>query len=142
MAHVAAIDLRPGDAREIAALGHTKVEGLARSIARSLWTDAYMVDGEVAAILGLAPLSLLGARASLWLITGSPVDRNRKAFLRLCRARVAEVRAVWPVLIDYVHAEYAEAHRWLRWLGFTVGPPERYGALGSLFCRASIGESA
>ncbi len=140
--HVALLVLREGDAREIAALGYAKDEALGRSIARSLWADAYLIDGEVAAILGLALPSLTGRLASLWLVTGLPVDRNRKAFLRLCRARLVEVRRQWPVLVDYVHAEYAEAHRWLRWLGFTIGPPEPYGRLGALFCRASIGEAA
>jgi hypothetical protein len=142
LAHAEAIELRSGDAREIAALGFSKDEALARSMARSLWTDAYLIDGEVAAILGLALPSMTGRLASLWLVTGVPVDRNRKAFLRLCRARLAEVRRHWPVLVDYVHAEYAEAHRWLRWLGFTIGPPEPYGRLGAPFCRASIGEVA
>ena len=142
MAHVGRIVLRPGDAREIEALGYSPAEALGRSIGRSLWADAYLVDGEVAAILGLALPSLTGRLASLWLVTGMPVDRHRKPFLRLCRARLAEVRRQWPLLVDYVHADYAEAHRWLRWLGFTIGPPEPYGQLGHLFCPASIGESA
>jgi hypothetical protein len=142
MAHVAQLALRPGDAREIAALGYSKSEALGRSIARSLWADAYLIDGEVAAILGLALPSMTGRLASLWLVTGRPVGRHRKTFLRLCRARLAEVRRQWPVLVDYVHADYAEAHRWLEWLGFTIGPPEPYGQLGAPFCRASIGEIA
>ena len=140
--HARAIELRPGDAKEIAALGYSKDEGLRRSMARSIWTDAYLADGDVAALSGFALTGLVGGHASLWLITGRPVDRHRKAFLRLTRERLAEVRRDWPVLIDYVHAEYAEAHRWLRWLGFTLGPPEPYGRLGALFCRASIGETA
>ena len=142
MAHARAIRLRPGDAREIAALGYTQEEGIGRSVARSLWADAYLADGEVAAIAGLCLPSLLGPIASLWLVTGTPVDRHRKEFLRLTRQRVAEVRKDWPVLVDYVHADYAEALRWLQWLGFTIAEPQPYGRLGVLFCRASIGESA
>jgi hypothetical protein len=142
MAHVGQLTLRGGDAREIAALGYSKEEALGRSIARSLWADAYLVDDEVAAILGLALPSMTGRLASLWLVTGRPVDRHRKTFLRLCRERLAEVRGQWPVLVDYVHADYAEAHRWLKWLGFTIGPAEPYGRLAAPFCRASIGEDA
>jgi hypothetical protein len=140
--HARAIELRPGDAREIAALGETPEEGIGRSLARSLWADAYLAEGEVAAIAGLCMPSLLGPIASLWLVTGKPVDRHRKEFLALTRQRVAEVRKDWPVLVDYVHADYAEALRWLHWLGFTIAPPQPYGRLGALFCRASIGETA
>jgi len=140
-AHVESIELRPGDAREIAALGHSKVEGLGRSIARSLWADAYLIDGEVAAIVGLAPLSMLGGRASLWLITGRPVDRHRKTFLRLTRQRLLEVRQHWPIIVNHVHADYREAIRWLEWLGFVVASAQPFGPLRSAFCRVSIGET-
>jgi ribosomal protein S18 acetylase RimI-like enzyme len=139
-AHAERIELRPGDAREVAALGKSKVEALCASMERSLWTDAYLVDGEVAAILGFGLTALVGGEATLWMLSGTPVDRHRKLFLRLTRQRLAEVRREWPVLVDYVHADYAGAIRWLRWLGFTIEPPVPYGPFGAPFCRASIGE--
>jgi hypothetical protein len=142
LAHAEAIELRDGDAAEIAALGYGKVEGIGRSLDRSIWADAYLLDGEVAAILGFCLPMMLGELASLWLLTGRPVDRCRKAFLRLTRDRLTEVRKDWPMLVDYVHAEYHEAHRWLEWLGYRIGPPEPYGRLGKPFCRAAIGEAA
>jgi hypothetical protein len=140
--HATRIDLREGDRREIAALGVTKLAGLGLSLQRSLWADAYLIDGEVAAISGLALGSLLGSEATLWLLTGTPVNRHKKDFLRLTRQRLAEVRRHWPVLVNYVHADYREALRWLRWLGFTIEPPRPFGRLGGPFCRVSIGERA
>jgi hypothetical protein len=142
LAHAEAIDLRPGDAREIAALGVTKRAGLGLSLQRSLWADAYLIESEVAAISGLALGSLLGREATLWLLTGTPVNRHKKDFLRLTRQRLAEVHRQWPVLVNYVHADYREALRWLEWLGFTIAPPRPFGPLGAPFCRASIGEQA
>jgi GNAT superfamily N-acetyltransferase len=38
-----------------------------------------------------------------------------------------------------VHAEYAEAIRWLRWLGFAIGPPQPRGPHGAPFRPFSIG---
>jgi len=139
MEHARTIRLRDGDAMEIAALGVTKEAGLGFSLARSIWANAYLADGEVAAISGLALTSMIGGDATLWLITGEPVNRYKKEFLRLTRQRLAEVRREWPVLIDYVHAPYTEA---LRWLGFAIEPPRPFGPLGAPFCRAVIGEQA
>jgi GNAT superfamily N-acetyltransferase len=138
MAHVRAIELREGDAREIAALGLSKEEGLQRSLDRAAWAEAYLVAGEVAAIAGVSIGSLLGAEAIPWLVTGRPVERHKRAFLRLTRAGVARILRQFPVLINHVHAEYAEALRWLRWLGFTIERPAPHGPRGELFCRAFL----
>ena len=137
-AHVRAIDLRDGDRREIEALGLSPREGLARSLARSIWADAYLAGGEVAALVGLALQPLVGGVAMPWLLTGRPVDRHRKAFLRLTRARTHEMLAEHGTLVAEVHAEYREAVRWLAWLGFTLAPPRPLGQRRALFHQATI----
>jgi hypothetical protein len=136
--HALAIDLRPGDAREIAALGVAPRDGIVRSLARSVWADAYLADGEVAAILGLVVQPLVGGTAMPWLVTGQPVGRHRKAFLRLTRARTHRMMAEHGLLVAEVHAEYREAVRWLRWLGFELAPPRPIGRRGALFHRATL----
>jgi GNAT superfamily N-acetyltransferase len=138
MEHARAIELRDGDAREIAALGFTREEGIGRSLDSALWADAYLVDGEVAAIAGVSIGSLLGGEAIPWLVTGRPVERCRREFLRQTRAGVARMLRQFPVLCNHVHAEYTEAIRWLRWLGFTIEAPAPRGPRGELFCRASL----
>jgi hypothetical protein len=135
MEHARAIVLRPGDAREIAAHGVTQEEGLRLSLERSLWADAYLAAGEVAAILGCGSNCLLGGYATPWLITGMPVDRHRKEFLRLTKARIEELRTEHPVMVNWIHAPYVESLRWARWLGFTVEPPTAMGPRGEPFCR-------
>lgn len=140
MDHVHAIDLRPGDAREIAAHGVTKEEGLRRSLDRAIWADAYMAEGEVAAILGCGFSCLIGGHATPWLITGRPVDRHRKEFLRLTRARIDELRTQYPVMVNWIHAPYVESLRWARWLGFRVEDPVPLGPLREPFCRIVMGE--
>jgi hypothetical protein len=138
LAHAEAIDLRPGDAREIEALGLTPHEALARSLARSIWANAYLVDGEVAAVMGVTLSNLVGGVAMPWLLTGRPVDRHRKAFLRLTRDRVGQMLAEHGMLVAQVHAQYREALRWLRWLGFELAPARPLGARGALFHQASL----
>jgi hypothetical protein len=136
--HARAIELRDGDAREIEALGLSPREGLARSLVRSVWADAYLAGDEVAALVGLAMEPLLGGVAMPWLMTGRPVDRHRKAFLRLTRERTRQMLAEHGTLVAEVHAEYREAVRWLAWLGFTLAPPRPLGPLGALFHRATM----
>jgi hypothetical protein len=139
LAHARAIELRPGDFREVAALGLTPVEAIERGLARSLWADAYVIDGEVAAIAGLVVQPMLGGVAMPWLLTGRPVDRHARAFLRLTRARTAAMRAAHGTLVAEVHAEYREAVRWLGWLGFALAPARPFGPLGAPFHHAILG---
>jgi hypothetical protein len=138
LAHADAIDLRTGDRREIEALGLAPRDGIVRSLARSLWADAYIADGEVAALVGVALQPLVGGIAMPWLLTGRPVDRYAKAFLRLTRARVQTMRAEHGTLVACVHAEYREAVRWLAWLGFELAPARPVGPRGALFHQATM----
>jgi GNAT superfamily N-acetyltransferase len=134
--HAHAIRLRPGDAREVAAMGLTPLAAFEHSMSRSLWAEAYVIDGEVAAIVGLAVDSILAGIGAPWLLTGRPVDRHPKLFLQQTRRGLARMSAEFPVLVNQVHAEYTGAIRWLRWLGFEIGPAKPYGPKGEPFCRA------
>ena len=116
----------------------TPCEGLALSLARSLWADAYLAGGEVTALVGLALQPMVGGVAMPWLLTGRPVDRHRKAFLRLTRARTRALLAEHGTLVAHVHADYREAVRWLAWLGFALAPAQPFGPRGALFHRAVL----
>jgi hypothetical protein len=137
-AHTEAIELRDGDRREIEAFGLSPREGILRSLARSIWADAYLIDNEVAALVGLAVQPLVGGTATPWLLTGRPVDRHRKTFLRLTRARTRQMLAEHGTLVAEVHADYREAVRWLAWLGFTLAQPRPLGPLGASFHQATM----
>jgi hypothetical protein len=116
LAHAEAIELRPGDRREIEALGLTPREGLVRCLARSVWADTYLADGEVAALTGLVLHPVVGGVAMPWLLTGRPVERHRKAFLRLTRARTqaccrSTVRS-WPTSMRNTARRCAGSRGW------------------------------
>jgi GNAT superfamily N-acetyltransferase len=135
MEHARRLELREGDAREIAALGLGKEAAVARSLSGALWAETYIADGEVAAMVGLNAGSLLAGIGVPWMLTGTPVDRRARDFLRLTRAGVTRMRNQFPRLTNIVHAEYAGAIRWLRWLGFAVAPPQPVPPFGAPFCR-------
>ena len=138
MEHARHIALRPGDLREIEVLGLTMPEAFEISTRRDVWSETYLIDGEVAAMVGLAANSILGGWGSPWLVTGRPVDRHAKLFLRETRAGVERMKAAFPRLSNYVHAEYTQTVRWLRWLGFSIGTPEPRGPFDAPFCLFSL----
>jgi hypothetical protein len=142
MAHAARIELRAADAREIWAHGTDKMTALRLSMDRSLWADAYIADGEVAAIVGCGLSCMLGGHHRPWLVTGQVVDRHRKEFLRLTRARLEEMKRQYPVMVNWVHADHRQSLRWLAWLGFEIDAPLQIGLRGEKFCRVHLGERA
>lgn len=123
MAHARALVLRSDDAMEIAALGLTREAALHDSMARSLWAETYLVDGTPAAMLGLGLSTLVGGHGVPWMVTGPLCERHKKRFLVESRRQVARMLGRISPLVNYVHADYARAVRWLEWLGFTLDPP-------------------
>jgi GNAT superfamily N-acetyltransferase len=120
--HARALQLRAGDACEIAALGISKEHAIARSLERSIWAEAYLVDGEVAAIVGLGLSSLIGGHGVPWLLTGPACERHKRRFLVESRHQVDRMLAECERLVGSVHAGYGRAVRWLKWLGFAIAP--------------------
>ncbi len=120
--HVRALVLRHDDACEVAACGVTKEAAIAQSMARSLWSEAYLVGGEVAAIMGLGVTAMVGGHGVPWLLTGPACERHKRRFMIESKHQIERMRAQLLPLINYVHADYRRAVRWLGWLGFTIEP--------------------
>ena len=75
-----------------------------------------------AAIVGLGRSALVGGHGVPWLLTGPACERHRKCFLLESRRQVRRMLGEAAPLINYVHADYRRAVRWLEWLGFTLEP--------------------
>lgn len=120
--------MRAADIREIEAVsGAAPLEALRFSLARSTEAWAGTVDGAVACIFGVGPLSLLGGEGCPWLLGSDLVERNALAFARRNRAMVARWLQTYRVLRNHVDARNTQAIRWLGWLGFVLQPPVPYG---------------
>ena len=105
------------------------VRGL--SVSSQAWTVFF--DDEVAAMWGVAPVSLLSDTGAPWLLSSPAVDRHPLAFLRHSRALVDDLHEGYAVLRNYVDARYTVCIRWLRGLGFTIGPAIPVGVDGMPF---------
>jgi len=115
--------LRAEDAREVMRLGCGPASGcIRRAIAGSRMAGVFYRDE--------APLCVFGVADAL--------SRSPRPFLRETRRWVSAWMEHYSALTNYVDADYEKAIRWLRWLGFTIGDPEPYGAPGAMFCRIEM----
>lgn len=120
--------MRGDDIREIEAVsGLAPLEALLVSLRRSTEAWAGTVDGDVACMFGVGPLSLLGGEGCPWLLGSDLIERNAFAFARRNRAMVARWLQSYRVLRNHVDARNTQAIRWLGWLGFVLQPPVPYG---------------
>lgn len=127
-------NLRASDRAECEAYGDRDIlEGIRASAARSLLCWTGLADGELGAIMGVAPLSVLGGIGSPWML-GTPVlDAHSRVLVAQTPKYIDRMLAAFPHLVNFVHAKNTTSVRWLRKLGFTLHAPEPYGPLGEPF---------
>jgi hypothetical protein len=138
-----ALTMRPEDVEEVGASGYdSPLQALLVALEVSDRSWAVLADGEVAAMFGIATAAdtVLGSGhiGQVWFLTGSGFLRHKRAFVRVARAVVRQLLEECGILYQYVDARYAAALRWVKWLGFAVGPPVAHGPHGLPFCPAVI----
>jgi hypothetical protein len=100
---------------------------------RSMLCWTAFIDGELAAILGCAPISVVSGIGSPWML-GTPVlDRHSRVLVRETPEYIGKMLNAFPHLVNFVHAKNTTSMRWLRRLGFTLHAAQPYGALGEPF---------
>lgn len=124
--------LRIEDRLEVEALGFDAFEGLFQSLigAQEAWT--YRADGQIVCMAGVTSCSLIGRRGVPWLLGSVLVGQHRRSFLVETRRMVTHWLTLFDVLSNVVDVRYEAAIRWLRWLGFEIGPP--FDMVNGRFC--------
>ena len=129
-----ATHLRPADAHEVHAYGHTDLTwACRRSVAQSVLCWSAFIDGELAAILGCASVSLVSGIGSPWMLATPVLDAHARVLVRVTPGYIAKMLQAFPHLVNHVHTENVTSVRWLRRLGFTVHEAQPFGALGEPF---------
>lgn len=127
-------NLRAADRAECQAYGQGDIAaGIEASVRRSILCWSGWVDGELAAILGVAPVNVLTGMGSPWML-GTPVlDRHQRVLVRSTPEYIARMLKAFPHLVNFVHARNTTSVRWLRRLGFTLHEAVPFGPLGEPF---------
>ena len=110
-----------------ASSGMEPTEACESSVAASQEAYALVVEGEVLALWGVAPLGawhLFGALrpGAVWCLVSRDAPRHRRLLARRSRAALEDLLTRWDWLGNYVDARYVSALRWVQWLGFHVAP--------------------
>jgi hypothetical protein len=127
-------NLRPSDLTECQAYGQPDIAaGIEASVRRSVLCWTGLVDGELAAILGVAPVNLLTGMGSPWMLGTPLLDQHSRVLVRSTPEYIGRMLKAFPHLVNFVHAHNTTSVRWLRRLGFTLHEAVPYGPLGEPF---------
>lgn len=87
-------------------------------------TEAWIVyfEGRPAVLWGVFSDSLLSDEATIWTVTTSAVDTHPFIFLRGSQELLKYLLKKYSKLVGTVEVGYERSEKWLKWLGFKVGP--------------------
>lgn len=128
--------MRAKDRVEIKSSGNFAPEPCARmAINCSIESYAAYVGDELLGVFGVQPHKEIQV---VWFMSGEAVDKYPMTFYRASKLVVRYLRGRYPLMMNMIHCAYPEAVRWVERLGFTISPPEPFGARKDLFVRATM----
>lgn len=110
----------------------TPQEALTVSYQGSTKRLSITLDGEVVAMFGIVPDSLLDKNACVWLLTTESVNRMWVRFLKVSRAMVSLLRAQYT-LYNWVDCRYEKSIKWVQWCGGKLSDAAPFGPDGLPF---------
>jgi hypothetical protein len=125
-------NMRKQDIAECLALGVSPGRAMRTSIRESFYAKSAWLDGKIVAMWGVGG-PLLSDTGCAWMVTGNGVEKIPLTFIKICAREMVKMHQYKMTLCNYVHADYTEAVRFFRILGFSVGEPEPVGKHGKLF---------
>ena len=126
--------LRAADAEEVwAATGLPARVAMEASVRASTACVAAVVDGRCEGLFGVVPVSPLAGEAAVWMLASDVADQHARAWLVEAPQWLTLLGDGWAVLRNRVDARNKRSIRWLRRMGFEVGPAEPWGWAGQPF---------
>ena len=127
-----AANLRACDREELQAVGYwDALAPIADSVRTSALCWTALADGELACILGVAPLD--DQTGAPWMLGTPLLDTQARVLVRETPRYIGAILEVFPHLLNFVHAQNRTSVHWLRRLGFTLHDAVPYGSQGALF---------
>lgn len=123
-AHVGtlAVRMRPIDRLECSIMGHSPKSALRQSLTDATVAWTAKVDGRPEAMFGASTIGLLTGEGSPWLLVTDTGAHHAKALVAFGKQYTEEMQRIFPILKNRVHAHNSTAIRWLRHLGYRIGP--------------------
>jgi hypothetical protein len=109
---------------EVLASGYRSIQdGLWNSWRHSACAKTVELDGEVIAMFGIVPATLLGYAANAWFLGSPDLRKIKKSFVVLSRKWIAHFLLDYPMLWNVVDARYRESLTWLESCGAVLHKP-------------------
>lgn len=115
--HSLSSSLREPDRLEVLASGSTPFEALTESHKASTVRLSLLFNNKVIGMFGIAPKTILGERAVIWLLTAPEVEQIKFTFVKLSKRYVKLFLEQYPILENWVDSRYTQAIKWLKLLG-------------------------
>lgn len=128
-------NMRKADLSEMHAAGFVDPDRVLRSlVAQSAYSRVAIVDGEAVMMFGVQAKSMLSRDGLVWAVAAdNALPRHRRLFLEHSPRYVKAMLRLFPKLTNHVHAPNRTAVRWLQFMGFRLGEPERHPYTGEMF---------
>jgi len=130
-------ELRDCDREELEAANFSPVEEIIRqSVNLSTCSCAATTpDGKLVALFGVAPPTLVGETAAIWMLATNRLYKHGLSATKIARRFIKYSLKVYPHLENWVYEGNTASIEWLRVLGFTVEKAAPHGAKGNMFHR-------
>ncbi len=93
-----------------------------QSMSGEMWTG--WVDGELVAVWGLIPPTLISNQAYLWMHATDAVKDHTFLFVRHSQRMVERMLKHYETIVGHCIAGASDSIRWVRWLGGEFSYPE------------------
>jgi hypothetical protein len=95
-------------------------------------------EGEPFCMFGAGAPDYLSVVGAPWMLATDTLDLYAYQLGKQCRKYVREMFEDFDYLENYVYAGNLKAVNWLRWIGFTLHPPQPYGCFKKPFYRFTM----
>lgn len=127
-------DMRKSDRIEVmASHGHTPLEALTYSVDSSEYVTMAVSSGVPFSVFGVVVSNITTGLGHPWLLSSNEMFNHKEYFLKNAPVVLADMLAVCPRLVNYVHHANKTSIQWLKSLGFVLEDLEPYGVKGDLF---------
>jgi len=126
--------LRRSDVDEVWACGHrTPEDALLFSMYASILAFTVERKRTPVAMFGIAPDTITGTAASVWLLGTNDINKFKKTFMLLSRSFIPFMQRLYPVLYNWVDERNTVSIAWLQRCGAEFHEPKPFGAEGKPF---------
>ncbi|CAK0756642.1 DUF2833 domain-containing protein [Gammaproteobacteria bacterium] len=125
--------LRASDVEEVQAIGHTPEQGLRKSLGDSIICITLEYCKRPIAMCGIAPDTIVGERAVIWLLGTDEIKRVPKIFFKMSLRVIRFFNSLYPYLYNFVYCRNVESMDWLTLCGAEFGDTIPYGDHGEYF---------